>query len=122
MELIPLMLMATGAVQVIRKSLETSARLPEWDRVLSKVWLGSAVLLAVSFLPGFGFVGDLYGEAIYVLVLITVYLLRDYRPARLLSLALLPYAAVYVFNHLIAFVAPGPEVTSTTPGRPVLRA
>ena len=107
MELIPLMLMATGAVQVIRKSLETSARLPEWDRVLSKVWLGSAVLLAVSFLPGFGFVGDLYGEAIYVLVLITVYLLRDYRPARLLSLALLPYAAVYVFNHLIAFVAPG---------------
>ena len=107
MELIPLMLMATGAVQVIRKSLETSARLPEWDRVLSKVWLGSAVLLAVSFLPGFRFVGDLYGEAIYVLVLITVYLLRDYRPARLLSLALLPYAAVYVFNRLFAFVAPG---------------
>ncbi len=107
MELIPLMLMANGAVQVIRKSLETSTRLPEWDWVLSKVWLGSAVLFGIAQIPGFRFLGDLFGEIIYVIVLITVYLLRDYRPARLLSLALLPYAAVYVFNHLVSFVAHG---------------
>lgn len=107
MELIPLMLMLNGAVHVIRKSLETSARLPEWDRVLSKVWLGSAVLFGISQIPGFRWLGDIYGELIYILILITVYLLRDYRPARLLSLALLPYAAVYVFNRLFALAAPG---------------
>ncbi len=80
MELIPLMLMLNGAVHVIRKSLETSMRLPEWDRVLSKVWLGSAVLFGISQIPGFRWLGDIYGELIYILVLITVYLLRDYRP------------------------------------------
>ncbi len=100
MELLPLILISIPVIYAIRKSLETPVRLPVWDKVLSKVWIGSIMLFVVAQISWFRFVGDWYGELIYLLLLITVYLLRDYRPARLLSLALLPLAAVYVLNHV----------------------
>lgn len=106
MDLVPLILISIPAIYGIRKSLETPLRLPEWDKVLSKVWIGSIALFVLTLIPFLRFLGEWYGEVIYAILLITVYLLRDYRPARLFSLALLPYAAVYCLNSLVAFIAP----------------
>lgn len=106
MELAPLILISIPVIYAIRKSLETQVRLPGWDKVLSKVWAGSIVLFVLAQIPPFGFIDEVYGKLIYAILLITVYLLRDSRPARLLSVALLPYAVVYVVNRLLEFIAP----------------
>lgn len=106
MELLPLMLFANGVIFGARKSLETAERLPLWDRVLSKVWAGSIVYFLLAQLPWLHFLAGWYGEIIYLILLATVYQLRDYNPARLFSIALLPYAGIYVFNKLVHFVAP----------------
>ncbi len=75
----------------LRQSLETASRLPDWDRILSKIWLGSIVFFGLAQIPVLNFLGDWYGKIIYIIFLITVYLLRDYRPARLFFVALLPF-------------------------------
>ena len=106
MELAPLILMSIPAIHAVRKSLETAERLPEWDKILSKIWIVSIALFLLAQMPYLGFIGDWYGELIYIVLLITVFLLRDYRPAWQFSVALLPYAAVYVVNKLIALLAP----------------
>lgn len=107
MELIPEISFAIGAIHLIRKSLETSKRLPEWDWVLSKVWIGSIVLFLLSLIPWFHhFIEDIYSKLIYLILLLTVWFLRDYKPARLFSLALLPFAAVYVADRLVRFAVP----------------
>ena len=106
MELVPLMFFANGVIYGARKSLETAERLPLWDRVLSKVWAGSIVYLLLAQLPWLHFLGNWYGEIIYLILLATVYQLRDYNPARLFSIALLPYAGIYVLNQFVHFAAP----------------
>lgn len=106
MELVPLMLMSNGVIYGARKSLQTAERLPLWDRVLSKVWAGSIVYFLLAQLPWMHFLHDWYGGIIYLILLATVYQLRDYNPARLFSIALLPYAGIFVFNKLVHFVAP----------------
>ncbi len=104
MELIPLIIACSGVIHIIRKTLDTQTRLPDWDRFLSKVWLGSIVYFGLAQLYPFKFLEHWYGELIYAIILLTVYQLRDYRPARLYSLALLPYAAVYIVSHLYHLV------------------
>ena len=106
MELVPLILMASGVIQATRKMLETSVRLPEWDKVLSKVWIGSILYFLLAQIPALDFIRDWYGEIIYLILLVTVYLLRDYNPARLLSIALLPFAGISVLVAIVHFVAP----------------
>jgi signal transduction histidine kinase len=102
MELLPVMLMANGVIQGMRKSLETAQRLPEWDKkVLSKVWIGSIFYFALVQIPPFRFLEEWFGEIIYLILLFTVYQLRDYNPARMFSIALLPFAAIYVLNTLL---------------------
>mgnify|MGYP000367267878 CR=1 FL=1 len=106
MELAPLILLSVGAIQATRKTLDTARRIPAWDRVLSKVWVGSIVVFLVAQVSWFRALGHWYGEAIYLILLYTVWLLRDYRPARLLTVALLPYAVIYVVNHTLRFLFP----------------
>jgi two-component system NtrC family sensor kinase len=106
MELVPLILMGNGVILAARKILETAARLPEWDRVLSKVWVGSILFFLLVQIPWFHFIQEWFGEIIYLLLLVTVYLLRDYNPARMFSIALLPYAGISVLIAIVRFIAP----------------
>ena len=106
MELIPLILMTTGVIYGARKSLDTPKRLPQWDKVLANVWIGAIAFLLLVQIPGFRFLADWYGEIIYLILLATVYQLRDYNPARLYAVALLPYAAIYVLNKGLRFFFP----------------
>ncbi len=128
MELIPIITVVALGIQGLRKILETAIRLPRWDKVLSKVWLGSIVFFALSRIPTIAMIGDWYVEIIYVVLFITVYLLkdyrpalfdssksvsndkvyalRDYRPARQLSIALLPIGIVYVISLFFKLLMP----------------
>lgn len=105
MELAPAILLAVGVVHLTRKTLETAKHCPEWDRVLSKVWMVSIGLFPLALVPAFRFIGEWYDTAIYLLLLVTVYLLREHRAARLVALALVPYALVRLFNYLVEKVA-----------------
>ncbi|GAB4497862.1 MAG: hypothetical protein OHK0019_32240 [Saprospiraceae bacterium] len=106
MELAPGILLAVGVIHLVRKTLDTARFVPEWDKVLSKVWLASIVYFVITLLPFLGFLKEWYGRLIYVLLLITVYLMREHRSARLLSGALLPGFVVYVIDRFFRFVFP----------------
>ncbi|MCB0527987.1 MAG: hypothetical protein KDC61_01225 [Saprospiraceae bacterium] len=106
MKLIVSILFAAFAIEVIRKTAETRRLIPEWDKVFSKIWLGSIIFFGLAQLPFLKFLGDWYGEIIYIALLVTIYLLREHRSARLLAVALLPLGVVVVVNHLVRFIAP----------------
>lgn len=106
MELAPGILLAVGVIHLVRKTLDTARLVPEWDKVLSKVWLASIVYFVLTLLPFLGFLKAWYGRLIYILLLITVYLMREHRSARLLSGALLPGFAVYVIDRFFRFTFP----------------
>jgi signal transduction histidine kinase len=119
--------LAIYGVHVMRKSLDTANRLPVWDKVLSKVWLGSIVYFGLALIPALHILQAFYTEVFYLVVLITLYLLRDYRPAlfdatkssssdkvyllhdyrpaRLLLLAILPIGVVYVLAFILKLLA-----------------
>jgi len=107
MDLIPLILLTAGVIHAARKSLDTPRRLPLWDRVLSKVWMASIVYFVLAQLPPLRFMREWYGELAYLILLATVYQLRNYNPARLYAVALLPNAAIYVLITLLRFLTPG---------------
>ena len=107
MELIPLAFMAYGVIAATRKTLDTAERIPEWDMVLSKVWVGAIAYVLLAQLPGLHFLADWFGAIIYLILLYTFYLLRDFQPTRLFFIALLPYAGIYAFNAALKFVAHG---------------
>ncbi len=106
MELLPAILLSVFVVHMTRKTLETANWVPQWDKMLSKVWLGSIGLLVIGQLPPLDFLHDWYVELIYWLLLVTVYLLRQHRAARLLALALVPAGALYIINHILYYTAP----------------
>lgn len=106
MELIFLVGIVIGVTHWLRKSLETASKVPKWDKVLSKVWVGSLVYFGLSLIPFLNFLGDWYGKIIFLIYLLTVYFLRDYRPARLLLLALLPNGIVVGLTSIFKFLIP----------------
>ena len=106
MKLIVLVAIVIAVTYWLRKSLETAVRVPKWDKVLSNVWLGSLVYFGLSQIPTLGFLGDWYGKIIFLIYLLTVYFLRDYRPAWLLLLALLPNGIVVGFASIFEFLTP----------------
>jgi len=88
----------------------------------------SVLFIGMSFYPPLNVVVEWYPKLLYVIVFITVYLLRNYRPAlfdaskkvstdrvyllrnyrpaRLLSISLLPIGVVYLTNLLVEFINP----------------
>ncbi len=106
MNLAILIAIVIGVTYWVRKSLETASRLPEWDIVLSKLWLGSILYFGLAQIPALNFLSDWYGKIVYIIYLVTVYLLRDYRPARLFFVALLPNGIAICLSSLFGFLTP----------------
>lgn len=88
----------------MRKTLDTSRYLPEWDRILSRLWLPSLLIFGLTQLPFLRFIEHWYGPVMYMVMLLTVYLLREHRAAKLLSLALIPFAAIYFTHNIVAYL------------------
>lgn len=106
MHLIVLIPIVIAVTYWLRKSLETASRVPEWDKALSKVWLGSIIYFGLSFIPVLGFMADWYDQIIFLVYLLTVYFLRDYHPAHRLLLALLPHGIVFCIVSVFEFLTP----------------
>lgn len=103
MELLPSIGFFVGAIHVIRKTLETGRHLPEWDRILSRLWMPSLVVFGLAQLPFLRFLEHWYEPLMYLVLLFTIYLLREHRAARLLALALIPFAVVFFVKNLISY-------------------
>jgi two-component system, NtrC family, sensor kinase len=128
MQLIPLIAVAICGIYLLRKLLDTPLRLPLWDKVLSGFWAGSIVFLALSFFPKLEVMRNWYNELWYIIVFITLYLLRNYRPqlfdssksvstdkvyalrnyypARPLLIACLPVGVIYIVTNGLQYWYP----------------
>ena len=68
MEFAVKILIALGVIRLLRKSLETTDRIPEWDKVLSKIWIPSIILLVIENVTPVKFFSDWYWKIIYLLI------------------------------------------------------
>jgi two-component system, NtrC family, sensor kinase len=100
-------LIAVGLIRLLRKSADTAQRLPQWDAILSKVWMVSLILLVIESAFSWTFISDWYFKGVYLIILYTVYQLRDYRPAWLFALALAPFAVASGVSYVFKFILPG---------------
>ncbi len=104
MELIPLAAIAIPFIHMIRRTLETSKWLPEWDKLLSRFWMISIVFIGLVQVPWLKFIGELYEQIVFLIVLITLYMLKERRSARLMALAIVPMVAVYILIGVLRFL------------------
>lgn len=104
--ILPQIAAAIGVVQILRRILDTARLAPAWDRILSKVWLGGIACLLLSSVSFLHFLGDWFVGIVYLMVLATLYLLREQKTARLLALAVVPYAAVFVVSSTVETLMP----------------
>lgn len=98
---------AALAIQYLRKFLDTPNRIPAWDRVLKQAWP------AVSILFGLGAVFRIenlsngwFWAAVGGIVAYTGWLMRGFRPARTLLLAMGPFIVIAFLGELIKVMAP----------------
>ncbi|MDB5242611.1 MAG: histidine kinase [Spirosoma sp.] len=89
-------------IRWVRRFLETPTRIPDWDQWLKYVWLaGIPLVLADQFL---GRTMTWFWAFICLAIVYTVWLIKDYRPARTLLSAIAPLAAVYVLTNAVRTV------------------
>ena len=92
-------------VSYVRKLLNTKVELPQWDKWLKYSWVISLVMLALIGRAWDS--GGLYWETVVAVVVVTAYLLRSYRPARTLMLAIVPFLVLQNISLGIEQAFPG---------------
>ena len=99
--------LAVLMVRGLRQFLDLPTRLARWNKVLSYIWVPGVVLFAVAQL--FNFKSPLLPDSYWLLVLLTLaavlVAVRDYRPARTLLLALVPF----LLHHLVEYIVSGSD-------------
>jgi two-component system NtrC family sensor kinase len=95
--------MALGLVYWGRKALDVPTRLPQWDRLLTRLWRPIIVVTTLGLLVG-GPVLNWFDDMMLAVVLsigvVVGWLLRAYRPAQSMALALLPSAGLLLLELL----------------------
>jgi hypothetical protein len=102
-ELLLMALMAVLIVRVLRQFLNIPSRLAAWDKALGRIWVPAVVLAIADQLVKFP--TSMLDESYWLFVLAVfggvLVLLRDYRPARTLLLALGPYALYTTIEYVL---------------------
>jgi two-component system, NtrC family, sensor kinase len=96
--------LTAGVMQFLRSYLETALRMPQWDTYLKYAWVISIPLVALCSLLPHRFENDTY---IYLLLLAAVFIIyhsRDFRSARLLMIAVLPFFIFRVVDDVMKFL------------------
>lgn len=95
------------SIQYLRKFLDTPTRIPRWDQVLKKAWVGVAILFGLGAIFG---IDDLstgwLWAGIGAVISYTVWLINDFRPARTLLLAMGPFMVMAFLSELIKSAFP----------------
>ncbi|MCC6411132.1 MAG: histidine kinase [Saprospiraceae bacterium] len=68
--------------------------------------MGGIVWYLLTLVPFLHFMGPWFARAVYLLVLVTLYLMRDLKTARLMALAVVPFAAVVVVSRTVENLIP----------------
>lgn len=106
MDILPQIATAIVVVHILRKILDTNRLAPDLDWILSKFWVGAIIWFMLSLVPFLQFLGDWFAGIVFLIVLVTLYLLREQKTARLLALAVVPYAAVFAVSNAVEGVMP----------------
>ena len=103
-ELLFLALMGFLLIKGLRKFLDLSHRLPRWNKPLGYIWVPALALLAGTALLKVKL--PLLADGYWLFVLLTVaavlVLVRDYRPARTLLLALTPFLLTKIIEYVLS--------------------
>ncbi|WP_223648768.1 sensor histidine kinase [Hymenobacter psoromatis] len=95
--------LAIGLVYWGRKALDIPARLPRWDRWLTRLWQPAAAIMGLGLLlggPVLDWLDDMFLAVVLGIGVAVGWRLRAYRPAQWLALALLPGVVVLVVELL----------------------
>ena len=95
--------MAIGLVYWGRKALDVPARLPQWDRWLTRLWQPAVAITGLGLLlggPVLNWLDDLFLALVLGVAVAVGWRLRAYRPAQWLAVALLPAAVLLVVELL----------------------
>jgi len=102
-ELLWLVPSAVVVVRMLRQFLNLPVRLPRWNALLGWIWVPGAALFAVT--QAFGGVvphpGDTYWLLVLLVVLGVLAAVRDYRPARMLLLAVVPLVLYTIAEYVL---------------------
>ena len=103
-ELLFLALMGFLLIKGLRKFLDLPHRLPRWNKPLGYIWVPALALLAGTALLKVK--PPLLADGYWLFVLLTVatvlVLVRDYRPARTLLLALTPFLLTKIIEYVLS--------------------
>lgn len=97
--------MTIAYLAIIHKSLEVERRLPTWASRFKQASIIPIAWYLLAQVPGFTFLGDLYGEVAYCTLLGLVWLLQERPSDRLFLVALYPVGITGIVN-AIAGLAP----------------
>ena len=100
---------ALGLVYWGRKALHVPTHLPRWDRWLQRLWQPAAVIVGLGLLVGgpvLDWLDDFFLAAVLALGVAVCWQLRANRPALLVGVGLLPYAALQLVELLLQATAP----------------
>jgi two-component system, NtrC family, sensor kinase len=95
-----------GVMKLLRDYLETAVRMPEWDRYLKYAWAAAIPLLLAGKLLSISFISEYYHYIILFIVVYAVYKSKDFRSARLLLIATIPFLAFSIIDDLLNLIAP----------------
>ena len=105
-DIVQKVLITAGVMKFLRDYLETSVRMPEWDKLLKYAWAFAIPLLLVAGLFSVHFISDKYHYLIFFIVVYAVRESQDFRSARLLLIATIPFLAISILNDLVDFIVP----------------
>jgi len=89
----------------LRKTLETSSKLPAWDRILRITMYVAAILLAVQFsIPAISKAVEWVAHILLLLLLTTIYRKDEFKTVRWAINAVLPFVIVSIFSDFISLL------------------
>ena len=99
-------LITAGVMKFLRNYLETSVRLPQWDKVLKYAWVGTLILMCFVSAFSIKFIDNQYYYFLLLAAIYIIYQTRNIRSARLLLIAVVPYLVFGVMNDFLQYFTP----------------
>ena len=99
-------LITAGVAKYLRIYLETPARLPQWDMPIKYAWAGTLVLMFLGEILSWDFINNSFFYLLFLGALYVIYQVRDFRSARMLMIAVLPYFIVSILKDGLNLLSP----------------
>ena len=99
-------LITAGVFKFLRTYLETAQRLPQWETGLKYAWIIPIPLIALSNLLSLKFISDQYYYLLLLAAIFIIYQTRNFRSARLLLIAAVPFLVFGVLNDFLQYFTP----------------